>query len=105
MINEIQPDTKLPKVKAIQVYTALMTQTGTANPTTTVLQNTTGREWTWTRVGIGTYEIEMPVPEEIAVNKLATWLGSTYAGTNAVEYDGYFHIIRTANAAGDATDS
>ena len=37
------------------VYTALLTQAGTAVPVATVLQNTTGGTIAWTRTGAGTY--------------------------------------------------
>jgi hypothetical protein len=37
------------------VYTALLTQAGTAVPVATVLQNTTGGTVAWTRTGAGTY--------------------------------------------------
>ena len=37
------------------VYTALLTQAGTAAPVATVLQNTTGGTITWTRTGSGVY--------------------------------------------------
>ena len=37
------------------VYTALLTQAGTAVPVATVLQNTTGGTIAWTRVSVGRY--------------------------------------------------
>ena len=37
------------------VYTALLTQAGTAAPVATILQNTTGGTITWTRTGTGAY--------------------------------------------------
>jgi len=37
------------------VYTALLTQTGTAVPVATVMQNTTGGTIAWTRVSVGKY--------------------------------------------------
>lgn len=40
---------------AIRVYTALITQTGTAAPTITVLQNTLGGTVVWTRDTTGTF--------------------------------------------------
>ena len=39
------------------VYAALLTQTGTAAPVATILQNTTGGTYTWTRTSSGTYTI------------------------------------------------
>ena len=39
------------------VYTALVTQAGTAAPVATILQNTTGATFTWARTSSGTYTI------------------------------------------------
>ena len=39
------------------VYTALLTQTGTAAPVATILKNNTGATFTWARTGSGTYTI------------------------------------------------
>jgi len=39
------------------VYTALITQTGTAAPVATILKNNTGATFTWARTGSGTYTI------------------------------------------------
>ena len=39
------------------VYTALLTQAGTAAPVATILQNTTGATFTWARTSSGTYTI------------------------------------------------
>jgi hypothetical protein len=44
-----------PYVIPYKVYTAKITQTGTGNPTVTVLQNTLGQELTWTRGNVGIY--------------------------------------------------
>jgi hypothetical protein len=52
------------------VYTALLTQAGTAAPVATVLQNTTGGTITWTRNSIGRY--------------LATISGATYTANKTV---------------------
>jgi len=40
-----------------KVYTALLTQAGTAAPVATILQNTTGATFTWARTSSGTYTI------------------------------------------------
>lgn len=53
-MSHIQPDTTLPKTPKVKIYSALISQTGTATPTVIVLQNTLG-EITWTRVDIGEY--------------------------------------------------
>lgn len=39
------------------VYTALITQTGTAAPVATILKNNTGATFTWARTSSGTYTI------------------------------------------------
>ena len=39
------------------VYTALLTQTGTAAPVATILKNNTGATFTWARTSSGTYTI------------------------------------------------
>jgi len=41
--------------KPYKIYTALLSQTGTNNPTVIVLENTLGESITWTRVGVGLY--------------------------------------------------
>ena len=44
---------------APKVYLALVTQTGTLDPTVTVIQNTTGETVTWSYIGVGTYNAEI----------------------------------------------
>jgi len=39
------------------VYTALLNQSGTAAPVATILKNTTGKTFTWTRQSAGNYTI------------------------------------------------
>ena len=39
------------------IYTALLTQAGTAAPVATILQNTTGGTFTWTRQSAGNYTV------------------------------------------------
>ena len=46
------------------VYTALLTQAGTAAPVATVLQNTTGGTITWTRTGTGCLLYTSPSPRD-----------------------------------------
>lgn len=43
------------KVNGIKVYRALLTQTGTSDPTATVLENSLGGTLVWTRSSAGTY--------------------------------------------------
>lgn len=54
-MSHIQPETHLPTLTKIRIYTALLTQVGTEAPTAIVLQNTTGRTITWTRTDVGEY--------------------------------------------------
>jgi hypothetical protein len=46
------------------IYTAKFSQTGTANPVVTVLENTTGLSITWTRISTGSYigTFSSPIP-------------------------------------------
>jgi hypothetical protein len=44
-------------VAGYKVYTALLTQAGTAAPVATVLQDTTGGTFTWSRQSAGNYTI------------------------------------------------
>ena len=39
------------------VYTASLTQAGTAAPVATIMQNTTGKTFTWARTGAGVYTV------------------------------------------------
>lgn len=55
MIDPVQPDTKLPKMKKVKEYVALLNQTDTNAPVATVLQNTLGQEVVWTRDSQGIY--------------------------------------------------
>lgn len=41
-----------------KVYTALLDQSGTSNPVATVLENTFGISFNWTRAGDGNYQIQ-----------------------------------------------
>lgn len=51
----MQPDTTLPKEPAVKEYIALLTQTGTADPTAEILKNTLGETIVWTRTDVGEY--------------------------------------------------
>ena len=62
------------------VYAALLTQTGTAAPVATILQNTTGGTITWTRTGAGEYTATI-------ANALFT-LNKTLVFMNLGEYAG-----------------
>ena len=60
------------------VYTALLTQAGTAAPVATVLQNTTGGTVTWSRTSAGVYIAEIS-GTTYPVNKTTVLLGNTNA--------------------------
>ena len=61
------------------VYTALISQAGTAAPTAVVLQNTTGGTITWTRTFAGSYKAVISGVTFVE-NKTAILLGNTNAG-------------------------
>lgn len=86
-MSNIQPDTTLPKTPAMGKYVALLTQTGTAAPVVVVIQNTTGKTWTWTRLGTGQYKAS-PDTKPTA-NKVATLLTPSKATA------AYYNILRT----------
>ena len=43
------------------VYTALLTQTGTGAPVATILKNNTTATYTWSRTGVGEYEVQTDI--------------------------------------------
>ena len=43
------------------VYTALVTQTGTGAPVATILKNNTTATYTWSRTGVGAYEVQTDI--------------------------------------------
>lgn len=53
-LNKVNAIFKTPR-KSYKVYTAIISQTGTGNPTATVLENTLGATITWTRTNVGEY--------------------------------------------------
>jgi hypothetical protein len=69
------------------VYTALLTQAGTAAPVATILQNTTGGTFTWTRQSAGNYTVTASTAL-FTVNKTILFLnnGST-ANITQVPWD------------------
>lgn len=67
-MTEIQPDIQLPKTKKVKVYTALLTQVGTAAPTAIIIQNTLGQTPTFARTGVGNYQINV-TDDLFVVNK------------------------------------
>lgn len=82
----IQPDTALPKTPKIRIYSALLTQNGTTEPTAIILQNTLGFDIQYAYNGVGTYGVEAvdedlnPV-EGFTENKISITIGSTISRT------------------------
>ena len=65
------------------VYTALLNQTGTAAPVPTILQNTTGGTFTWTRQSAGNYTITASSALFIA-NKTMVFLNAGHSYQSAL---------------------
>jgi hypothetical protein len=96
-----------------KVYTALISQSGTAAPTVTVLENTLGGTVVWTRSSVGTYIGTLS--GAFTANKTAGWIqhnlnGSYAFGTDTVWYSvdqdtGSTIKINVTNQSGTATDS
>jgi len=63
------------------VYTALIDQAGTAAPSSTVLQNTTGGTITWSRTSVGSYKAIISGTTYVE-NKTAVIISTTNAGKN-----------------------
>ena len=61
------------------VYTASLTQAGTAAPVATIMQNTTGKTFTWARTGVGVYTVTAN-DATFAANKTILLLSSSRAG-------------------------
>ena len=70
------------------VYTALLTQAGTAAPVPTILQNTTGGTFTWTRQSAGNYTITASTALFTA-NKTIVFVnnGSNAASTDVIKWN------------------
>jgi len=76
------------------VYTALLNQTGTAAPVATILQNTTGGTFTWTRQSAGNYTIT-------ASSALFTVNKTIAFGNQGNETNDYWRWNRTSNTTLD----
>ena len=68
-------------VAGYKTYTALLTQAGTAAPVPTILQNTTGGTFTWTRQSAGNYTITASSALFIA-NKTMVFINGGSSGYN-----------------------
>ena len=61
------------------VYTASLTQAGTAAPVATIMQNTTGKTFTWARTNLGVYTVTVS-NETFTANKTILLLSSSRGG-------------------------
>lgn len=74
-----QPRAGLP----YKIYVALLTQLGTADPTTVVLQNTLGVDLVFGRIAAGLYQIGVATElEEFPVNKTLVTFGPPFLEIN-----------------------
>ena len=75
-----------------KVYTALLSQSGTNAPTATVLENALGTTATWTRFGVGTYDLTLSTGSftgnkttiNISNGDFSTWYSYGNPQTNVV---------------------
>ena len=72
----------VPNANIYTVYTALLTQSGTAAPVATVLENTTGATIAWTRTGSGIYAGTIS-SALFAANKTVVFVNTGAGGTVA----------------------
>lgn len=72
----------VPNANIYTVYTALLTQSGTAAPVATVLENTTGATIAWTRTGSGVY-VGTISSALFAANKTVVFVNTGGGGTAA----------------------
>jgi hypothetical protein len=90
---------------AYKVYTALLSQSGTNNPTATVLHNTLGGAITFSRTGIGQYDIFLGgVPLNIAKDPFKTIVFISVIDNNAATAFAKGGTILTRSLAGSLTD-
>jgi len=70
------------------LYTALLTQAGAAAPVPTVLQNTTGKTFTWTRQSAGNYTVTAS-SALFTANKTIVFVnnGSNAASTDVIKWN------------------
>lgn len=87
----------------IGIYTALLTQTGSGDPTAIVLNNTTGMTVTWTRQLGGNYQAGLS--ETIDPEKLDLRITPTYYDINyGIKYYNTTTIILVTAVGGTGTD-
>lgn len=110
----MQPDIHMPRTPEIKEYQALFGQTGTAQPTITLLKNTLGGTINWNRVDVGYYQahgqglftvgktIVLPFGDGYAI-ALPIVSTSAITGFIAAYPDGdgnYIDVLTFANTAG-----
>ena len=86
------------------VYTALLTQAGTAVPVATVLQNTTGGTIAWTRTGAGTYTGTI-TGSLFTLNKTMVFINSGSNANAAIPSPSWASAGVSTIAIGTTTDS
>ena len=77
-----------------KVYTAILTQSGSADPTATVVLNTTGETILWRRVAAGLYRCEA-TGSPFKINKTTVFVN--YGGGGSTSYIGSIQGVRTAD--------
>lgn len=104
-MSHIQPDTHLPKTPKVKLYTILMLQSSTNDPTIITLKNTLGTI-VWTRLNVGYYRGVLT--NAFTVNK--TFLSSSSSNngnagiTTMTRVDASTIDLVTYNLAGAASD-
>lgn len=78
-------------IKGYKVYVALISQSGTSNPTVTVLKNEFPASITWVRTALGEYTGTIPVAPMFTLNKTVTIIGNTTDSTSS-------HIVNTSTS-------
>jgi hypothetical protein len=92
-----------------KVYTALLDQTGVADPTVTVLENTLGAAITWTRDSEGIYYGELSAgtfdPAKTFINIQSAYYAGPYTAYGAVwQDDNMFTVLSFYDNAGALND-
>jgi hypothetical protein len=92
-----------------KVYTALLDQTGVADPTVTVLENTLGAAITWTRDSEGIYYGELSAgtfdPAKTFINIQSAYYAGPYTAYGAVwQDDNMFIVLSFYDNAGALND-
>ena len=84
------------------VYTALLTQAGTAAPVATILQNTTGGTIVWTRTGTGAYTATISAPLFTSNKTMVFINGGSATATANIEWASPTTATVTIDTTADA---